>query len=107
MTKIKTSVTAEETAFAVTFDWDESMGPPAAFVIKNHHHSQFYLKSLTLRNFPGGEGGPIHFVCNSWIYPSHRYRSDRVFFSNKVNAINEWRLVVVFNFLLVHKRLMF
>ncbi|KAL1197543.1 Linoleate 9S-lipoxygenase 5 [Cardamine amara subsp. amara] len=79
VTKIKTSVTAEETAFAVTFDWDESMGPPAAFVIKNHHHSQFYLKSLTLR----GEGGPIHFVCNSWIYPNHRYRSDRVFFSNK------------------------
>ncbi|KAG2306592.1 hypothetical protein Bca52824_026340 [Brassica carinata] len=81
--KNKTSVTAEETTFAVTFDWDESMGPPAAFVIKNHHHSQFYLKSLTLRNFPGGEGGQIHFVCNSWIYPSHRYRSDRVFFSNK------------------------
>ncbi|CAH2053028.1 unnamed protein product [Thlaspi arvense] len=83
VTKIKTSVTAEETAFGVTFDWDESMGPPAAFVIKNHHHSQFYLKSVTLRNFPGGEGGPIHFVCNSWIYPNHRYRSDRVFFSNK------------------------
>ncbi|KAG2317397.1 hypothetical protein Bca52824_020519 [Brassica carinata] len=83
VTKIKTSVTAEETALGVTFDWDESMGPPAAFVIKNHHRSQFYLKSLTLRNFPGGEGGPIHFVCNSWIYPSHRYRSDRVFFSNK------------------------
>ncbi|KAJ4894292.1 hypothetical protein Rs2_21086 [Raphanus sativus] len=89
VTKIKTSVTAEETAFAVTFDWDESMGPPAAFVIKNHHHSQFYLKSLTLRNFPGVESGPIHFVCNSWIYPSHRYRSDRVFFSNKAYLPDE------------------
>ncbi|XP_010488264.1 PREDICTED: linoleate 9S-lipoxygenase 5, chloroplastic-like isoform X2 [Camelina sativa] len=85
VTKIKTSVTAGETAFGVTFDWDESMGPPAAFVIKNHHHSQFYLKSLTLRGFPEseGEGGPIHFICNSWIYPNHRYRSDRFFFSNK------------------------
>ncbi|ESQ47622.1 hypothetical protein EUTSA_v10020023mg [Eutrema salsugineum] len=89
VTKIKTSVTAEETAFGVTFDWDESMGPPAAFVIKNHHHSQFYLKSLTLRNFPGGESGPIHFVCNSWIYPNHRYRSDRVFFSNKAYLPSE------------------
>ncbi|XP_020886686.1 LOW QUALITY PROTEIN: linoleate 9S-lipoxygenase 5, chloroplastic [Arabidopsis lyrata subsp. lyrata] len=89
VTKLKTSVTAEETAFRVTFDWDESMGPPAAFVIKNHHHSQFYLKSLTLRGFPGGEGGPIHFVCNSWIYPSHRYRSDRVFFSNKAYLPSE------------------
>uniref|UniRef100_M4E4X5 Lipoxygenase n=1 Tax=Brassica campestris TaxID=3711 RepID=M4E4X5_BRACM len=89
VTKIKTSVTAEETAFGVTFDWDESMGPPAAFVIKNHHRSQFYLKSLTLRNFPGGEGGAIHFVCNSWIYPSHRYRSDRVFFSNQAYLPSE------------------
>ncbi|CAF2153528.1 unnamed protein product [Brassica napus] len=89
VTKIKTSVTAEETAFGVTFDWDESMGPPAAFVIKNHHRSQFYLKSLTLRNFPGGEGGAIHFVCNSWIYPSHRYRCDRVFFSNQAYLPSE------------------
>ncbi|KAJ0254801.1 Linoleate 9S-lipoxygenase 5 [Hirschfeldia incana] len=89
VTKIKTSVTAEETTFGVMFDWDESMGPPAAFVIKNHHRSQFYLKSLTLRNFPGGEGGSIHFVCNSWIYPSHRYRSDRVFFSNKAYLPSE------------------
>ncbi|KFK39531.1 hypothetical protein AALP_AA3G256400 [Arabis alpina] len=89
VTKIKTSVTAEETAFAVTFDWDESMGPPAAFVIKNYHHSQFYLKSLTLRDFPGAQGGPIHFVCNSWIYPNHRYRSDRVFFSNKAYLPSE------------------
>nr|VDD51757.1 unnamed protein product [Brassica oleracea] len=89
VTKIKTSITAEETAFGVTFDWDESMGPPAAFVIKNQHRSQFYLKSLTLRNFPGGEGGAIHFVCNSWIYPSHRYRSDRVFFSNQAYLPSE------------------
>ncbi|EOA29580.1 hypothetical protein CARUB_v10012957mg [Capsella rubella] len=89
VTKIKTSVTAEETAFGVTFDWDESMGPPVAFVIKNHHHSQFYLKSLTLRGFPGHEGGPIHFLCNSWIYPNHRYRSDRVFFSNKAYLPSE------------------
>uniref|UniRef100_A0A1J3CTI1 Lipoxygenase n=1 Tax=Noccaea caerulescens TaxID=107243 RepID=A0A1J3CTI1_NOCCA len=89
VTKIKTSVTAEETAFGVTFDWDESMGPPAAFVIKNHHRSQFYLKSLTLRNFPGGEGGLVHFVCNSWIYPNHRYSSDRVFFSNKAYLPSE------------------
>ncbi|CAN6918793.1 unnamed protein product [Brassica oleracea] len=86
VTKIKTSVTAEETAFGVTFDWDESMGPPAAFVIKNQHRSQFYLKSLTLRN---SQGGAIHFVCNSWIYPSHRYRSDRVFFSNQAYLPSE------------------
>ncbi|KAE8670317.1 hypothetical protein F3Y22_tig00112159pilonHSYRG00249 [Hibiscus syriacus] len=44
----------------VTFEWDESMGVPGAFIIKNKHHSQFYLKTVT-------------FVCNSWIYPMHRF----------------------------------
>ncbi|XP_010556753.1 PREDICTED: linoleate 9S-lipoxygenase 5, chloroplastic-like [Tarenaya hassleriana] len=86
--KIKSAVTAEETAFAVAFEWDESMGTPSAFVIKNHHRSQFFLKSLTLRDVPGASGS-IHFVCNSWIYPSHRYGYDRVFFSNQAYLPNE------------------
>ncbi|KAK6929981.1 Lipoxygenase, C-terminal [Dillenia turbinata] len=74
-------ITAEDTAFSVTFDWHESMGVPGAFIIKNHHHSQFYLKTVTLEDVPGH--GPIHFVCNSWVYPAHRYRYSRIFFSNK------------------------
>ncbi|KAG2727530.1 hypothetical protein I3760_01G160800 [Carya illinoinensis] len=76
-----TPLTAGETAFTVTFDWDESMGVPGALVVKNHHHSQFYLKTITLEDVRGH--GRVHFVCNSWVYPAHRYKYHRVFFSNK------------------------
>lgn len=78
-----TSLTAGETTFNVTFEWDESETVPGAFIIKNHHHSQFYLKTVTL-DIPGH--GPLHFVCNSWVYPAHRYKYNRVFFSNKVRS---------------------
>ncbi|CAN1129293.1 Probable linoleate 9S-lipoxygenase 5 [Linum perenne] len=77
-----TPLTAKDTAFTITFDWDHTtMGVPGAFIIRNHHHSQFYLKTLTLEDVPGH--GRLHFVCNSWVYPVHRYKYHRVFFSNK------------------------
>ncbi|KAB2014576.1 hypothetical protein ES319_D09G235100v1 [Gossypium barbadense] len=76
-----TPLTAGEITFSVTFEWDESIGVPGAFIIKNRHHSQFYLKTVTLEDVPGH--GRVHFVCNSWVYPTHRYKYDRVFFSNK------------------------
>ncbi|CAI0466095.1 unnamed protein product, partial [Linum tenue] len=77
-----TPLTATETSFSITFDWDQSaMGVPGAFIIRNHHHSQFYLKTLTLDDVPGH--GRVHFICNSWVYPAHRYKYDRIFFSNK------------------------
>ncbi|KAA8548631.1 hypothetical protein F0562_000315 [Nyssa sinensis] len=80
VTKI-TSATAGETEFSVKFDWDESMGVPGAFMIRNHHHSQFYLKTVTLEDVPGH--GRLHFECNSWVYPANRYKCNRVFFANK------------------------
>lgn len=80
-----TSLTAGETAFTISFDWDESVGVPGALMIRNHHHSQFYLKTITLEDVPGH--GRVHFVCNSWVYPAHRYNYDRIFFSNKVTFI--------------------
>ena len=80
-----TSLTAGETAFTISFDWDESMGVPGALMVRNHHHSQFYLKTITLEDVPGH--GRVHFVCNSWVYPAHRYNYDRIFFSNKVTFI--------------------
>ncbi|CAL0316564.1 unnamed protein product [Lupinus luteus] len=70
-----------EIAFKVTFEWDEEMGIPGAFLIRNNHHSEFFLKSLTLENVPAQ--GVIHFICNSWVYPAHKYEKDRIFFSNK------------------------
>lgn len=90
--KTITPLTAGETTFSVTFEWDdETMGFPGAFIIKNHHHSQFYLKTVTLDDVPCH--GRVHFVCNSWVYPAHRYKYDRVFFSNKVNLIHLQRIL--------------
>ncbi|XP_058073717.1 probable linoleate 9S-lipoxygenase 5 [Magnolia sinica] len=76
-----TPVQAGESMFKVTFDWDDSMGIPGAFIVKNFHHSQFFLKTLTLEDVPGV--GRIHFICNSWIYPTSSYKYDRVFFTNQ------------------------
>jgi linoleate 9S-lipoxygenase len=77
-----TPLTAGESAFKVTFDWDHKIGAPGAFAIRNNHHSEFYLKSVTLEDVPGH--GRIHFICNSWVYPADKYKKDRIFFTNKV-----------------------
>ncbi|XP_027353567.1 probable linoleate 9S-lipoxygenase 5 [Abrus precatorius] len=82
-----TPLTAGESAFKVTFDWDEDIGIPGAFLIRNNHHSEFYLRTLTLENVPGQ--GTIHFICNSWVYPAHKYKKDRIFFSNKTYLPSE------------------
>ncbi|KAK4852727.1 hypothetical protein QYF36_026540 [Acer negundo] len=78
-----TPLVAGESAFKVTFDFDEEIGVPGAFIIKNNHHSEFYLKTLTLDDVPGQ--GRIHFVCNSWVYPAKHYKYDRVFFTNQTH----------------------
>ncbi|KAI8547990.1 hypothetical protein RHMOL_Rhmol07G0237600 [Rhododendron molle] len=70
-----------DSEFGVTFDWDEEVGVPGAFIIRSSHDSEFYLKSLTLDDVPGH--GRIHFVCNSWVYPADKYKTDRVFFANQ------------------------
>ena len=77
-----TSLIAGESAFKVTFDWDNEIGVPEAILIKNKHHSEFYLKSITLEDVSGE--GQIHFVCNSWVYPADKYKKGRILFSNKV-----------------------
>ncbi|CAJ2631629.1 unnamed protein product [Trifolium pratense] len=86
-TTITPSLLAGESTYNITFEWDEEIGTPGAFLIKNNHHSEFYLKSLTLENVPGH--GVIHFICNSWVYPSHKYQKDRIFFSNKTYFLSE------------------
>ncbi|XP_073267926.1 probable linoleate 9S-lipoxygenase 5 isoform X3 [Populus alba] len=77
----RTPLTAGETVFTITFEWDENMGLPGAIIIKNNHRSQLYLKTVALEDVPGH--GRVLFICNSWVYPSHRYKYNRVFFSNK------------------------
>ena len=77
-----TSITAGESKFSVTFNWDASEGTPGAVVVKNNHAAEFFLKSLTIEDFPGK--GRIFFDCNSWVYPTGCYKYDRVFFANDV-----------------------
>ncbi|XP_024025452.1 probable linoleate 9S-lipoxygenase 5 [Morus notabilis] len=74
-------LTPGDSAFKVSFEWEDEIGVPGAFLIRNNHHSEFYLKTLTLEDVPGE--GRVHFVCNSWVYPASKYQTDRVFFSNK------------------------
>uniref|UniRef100_A0A5B6ZC15 Lipoxygenase n=1 Tax=Davidia involucrata TaxID=16924 RepID=A0A5B6ZC15_DAVIN len=78
---------ASDSTFTVTFDWDEEIGIPGAFIIKNFHHGEFYLKTLTLDDVPGH--GQAHFVCNSWVYPAECYKKDRVFFTNQTYLPSE------------------
>ncbi|XP_038877029.1 probable linoleate 9S-lipoxygenase 5 [Benincasa hispida] len=71
-------------SFEVNFKWDEEIGLPGAFIIKNRHLTKFYLKSFSLENVP--HHGNIHFDCNSWIYPFSicpPLKSKRIFFTNK------------------------
>ncbi|OIW08988.1 hypothetical protein TanjilG_05964 [Lupinus angustifolius] len=79
---------AGESAFSIHFEWDNSMGIPGAFYIKNYMQVEFYLKSLTLEDVPNH--GTIHFVCNSWVYNSKLYnKRERIFFANKTYVPSE------------------
>ncbi|TYG86381.1 hypothetical protein ES288_A13G129900v1 [Gossypium darwinii] len=83
----ETSAVAGESKFDVNFDFEEEIGLPGAFLIRNNHHSEFYLKTLTLEHVPGH--GRLHFVCNSWVYPDKKYDNPRVFFTNKTYLPHE------------------
>ncbi|KAK6804962.1 hypothetical protein RDI58_002746 [Solanum bulbocastanum] len=83
-----TPIIAGESTFSVTFEWDhEEFGVPGAFIINNFHLNEFFLKSLTLEHVPNH--GKIHFICNSWIYPASKYKSDRIFFANQAYLPND------------------
>ena len=73
---------AGQSAFNVHFEWDSDMGIPGAFYIENFKQVEFFLVSLTLEDIPNH--GSIHFLCNSWVYNSKKYKSGRIFFANKV-----------------------
>ena len=89
------SAVAGDSEFEVGFECDEAVGVPGAFVIRNSHDSEFYLKTLTLQDVPGE--GRVHFVCNSWVYPSRRYKYDRVFFANKVSLDIVHKNVIIYD----------
>ncbi|KAG0456774.1 hypothetical protein HPP92_024562 [Vanilla planifolia] len=74
------SLTAGETTFGVTFIVKADQGIPGALIVKNRHLAEFFLKSITIDDYPGK--GRIHFDCNSWVYNVSNYTYDRVFFAN-------------------------
>ncbi|XP_078429973.1 putative linoleate 9S-lipoxygenase 5 [Wolffia australiana] len=76
-----TLLAAGDSSFRLSFEWDEKLGVPGAVIVKNNHHAEFFLKTLTLENVPGPRSR-IHFVCNSWVYPVVTYTYDRIFFAN-------------------------
>lgn len=83
-----TPLTAGDSVFKIKFEWDEKeIGIPGAFTIRNNHHSEFYLKSLSLDDVPGH--GRVHFDCNSWVYPADKYKTNRVFFANQTYLPSE------------------
>ncbi|KAL8155569.1 putative linoleate 9S-lipoxygenase 5 [Apium graveolens] len=82
-----TPINAGESGFDVTFVWEEDIGVPGAFIIKNSHHSEFYLRTLTLLDVPGH--GDVQFICNSWVYPADKYTKDRIFFTNNTYLPSE------------------
>ncbi|WMV11972.1 hypothetical protein MTR67_005357 [Solanum verrucosum] len=78
------SKVGDESKFSVTFDLDEEFGAPGAFIIKNFNPSEFFLKKLTLEvEVDDPSHGGMHFVCNSWVYPAEKYKSDHIFFVNQ------------------------
>ncbi|KAG4380819.1 hypothetical protein GLYMA_15G026500v4 [Glycine max] len=64
-----------------------TFGIPGAFYIKNFMQNEFYLKSLILEDIPNH--GTIHFICNSWVYNSKHYKTDRIFFANNTYLPSE------------------
>ncbi|KMT13761.1 hypothetical protein BVRB_4g081370 [Beta vulgaris subsp. vulgaris] len=76
-----TSLAYGESAFKVSFDWNNDVALPGALIVRNEHHREFYLRTITLEDIPNH--GKLHFICNSWVYPAHCYQKDRLFFANK------------------------
>ncbi|XP_058196669.1 probable linoleate 9S-lipoxygenase 7 isoform X2 [Rhododendron vialii] len=68
-------ITTFDIKFLVTADF----GIPGAFAITNKHKHKFFLQSATLKV---SDYIIIHFDCNSWVYPVHRTKTNRLFFSN-------------------------
>ncbi|PNX98378.1 seed lipoxygenase, partial [Trifolium pratense] len=51
---------AGQSAFKIHFEWDDDMGIPGAFYIKNFMQTEFFLVSLTLEDIPNH--GSIYFT---------------------------------------------
>jgi hypothetical protein len=63
----------------------KDFGTPGAFIVRNKHMNEFFLKSLslTLPDNSSGNKTQVFFPCNSWVYNEKKYQCNRIFFSNQ------------------------
>ncbi|XP_045790621.1 linoleate 9S-lipoxygenase-like [Trifolium pratense] len=72
----------KKSTFRIHFEWhNDDMGIPGAFYVENFMEHEFFLVSLSLEDVPNH--GPLHFICNSWVYNTEKYKTHRIFFANK------------------------
>ncbi|XP_038995084.1 linoleate 13S-lipoxygenase 3-1, chloroplastic-like isoform X2 [Hibiscus syriacus] len=76
----KANVKAERVYYTAEFTVDSEFGIPGAITVKNKHHQEFFLESITIEGFACG---PLHFPCNSWVQSSKNHSAKRIFFSNQ------------------------
>ncbi|MCH79456.1 lipoxygenase [Trifolium medium] len=78
----------KQSTFRIHFEWhNHDMGIPGAFYVENFMPHEFFLVSLSLEDVPNH--GTINFVCNSWVYNTQKYKTDRIFFANKTYRPSE------------------
>ncbi|KAH6810607.1 hypothetical protein C2S51_024369 [Perilla frutescens var. frutescens] len=78
--------------YEVEFVVEADFGKPGALVVKNEHKHEFFLQNASLQ---GEKHQIVHFEINSWIYPFHLTKQDRVFFPNTCYLPNQTPAAVV------------
>ncbi|PKA52331.1 putative lipoxygenase 6 [Apostasia shenzhenica] len=76
----KTKAKGDRVIYTVEFAVDSGFGEPGAVTVANRHRREFFLESIVVEGFAGG---PVQFVCNSWVQSTNDLPTKRVFFSNK------------------------
>lgn len=77
------SACAKVLRYEVEFKVEPGFGAPGAISVKNEHKHEFFLRNISLQ----GYNNIVHFECNSWLYPFHLTKQDRVFFPNTVRLV--------------------
>ncbi|KAJ8748171.1 hypothetical protein K2173_000579 [Erythroxylum novogranatense] len=66
------------TTYKVKLSVDAEFEIPGAILVTNEHKHEFFLQSAVLA---APDSQIIHFDCRSWIYPTKKTKSSRIFFS--------------------------
>ncbi len=82
---VQDSLISEDVTYPVTLLVPKDFGTPGAFIVRNKHMNEFFLKSLslTLPDNSSGNKTQVFFPCNSWVYNEKKYQGNRIFFSNQ------------------------